>query len=44
MLSARLAANTAIGLSLLSLAGCALFIPALIAKIGTITADLEAVG
>ena len=43
MLSARSAANLAIALSVLSLAGIALFIQALVAKINTITTDLEAV-
>lgn len=43
MLSARSAANLAIVFSVLALTGCALFIPALIAKINAITSDLEAV-
>uniref|UniRef100_A0A914HFE4 Protein kinase domain-containing protein n=1 Tax=Globodera rostochiensis TaxID=31243 RepID=A0A914HFE4_GLORO len=41
MISARSAANLAIVFSILSLAGCAMFIPALIAKIGAITSELE---
>jgi hypothetical protein len=43
MLPAQAAANMAIVLSLIALVSCGMFIPALIAKINTITADLEAV-
>lgn len=43
-MSARLAAYSAIVISLLALIACGIFLPTLISKINTITSDLEMVG